>query len=386
MNSGKYVFAQVLHYVNRYEFGKCVARYNGDHRVKNLDCWTLFSQLLFGQLNALESLRDICLCLRVHKSKLYHLGVGQNVEQSTLSRANESRDYRIFRDFGFYLISLVRPLYEGQKIDGIEISNTIFALDSTTISLSIKLFSWAYGKYSRGAIKVHTLMDLKGNIPAFIHVTDGKHHDSNVLDIFIFESGAFYVMDKAYFDLVALYKIKQAGAYFVTRPKKKFAYSVIEMRLDYDYEAGIRVDEIVMLSVPLSKKRYPAPLRRVVLWDEEKDEMIEFVTNNLDLSAKEIADIYKKRWQIEVFFKWLKQNLTIKHLWGHSENAVNIHVWITISAYLIVAYLKAKFNSEFSTYEILQILSISTFDKTDLRELLTEKTSNQNVNEQLYLF
>lgn len=386
MNSGKYVFAQVLSYVNRYEFDCCVKRYNGDHRVKTLDCWALFVQLLFGQLTARESLRDICLCLKVHRCKIYHLGMKQNVDQSTLSRANESRDYRIFRDFGYYLISIVRPLYESQAVEGITIDNTIFALDSTTISLSIKLFSWAHGKYSRGAAKVHTLLDLRGNIPAFIHVTDGKWHDSNVLDLLYYEDGDIYVMDKAYFDLVALYKIERAGAFFITRPKKKFSYEVIESRFNYDYNAGIRGDEIVTLKGSLSKKHYPKAMRLVSFWDEEKDEYIDFVTNNFDLTAKEVADIYRKRWQIEVFFKWIKQNLVIKHLWGTSENAVNIHIWVAISAYLIVAYLKAQLKSKLSTYEILQVLSLSALDKTSIVDLLSETNSNQYVKDLPTLF
>lgn len=386
MNSGKYVFTQVLSLVSRYEFERCVERYNGDFRTRELTCWNLFGQLFFGQLTSLNSLRDICLCLKAHKNKLYHLGIKQNVTHSSLSRANESRDWRIFADFGQYLILTVQPLYAEVKIPDVYAENQVFALDSTTISLSIKLFAWAFGKYSRGAVKVHTLLDLRGSIPTFIHISHGKYHDSNVLDFMSIEKDAIYVMDKAYVDFAALYEMEQVGAFFVTRAKENMVFEVIETNYNIDELTGLISDQTIVLTGVKSAKLYPIPLRIVVYRDMEKDILLSFITNNFELSALDVAYIYKNRWQIEVFFKWIKQNLTIKRLWGHSENAVHIHIWVALSTYMIVAYLKAQLKTELSIYEIMQILSISAFDKTPIKELLTEINSNQNVNEQLTLF
>ena len=386
MNSGKYVFAQILTFVNRWEFDKCVERYNGDYWTRELTCWNLFVQLLFGQLTSLNSLRDICLCLKAHKNKLYHLGIMQNVTHSSLSRANESRDWRIFADFGQYLISRVQPLYADEKIPDIYADNQVFALDSTTISLSIKLFTWAFGKYSRGAVKVHTLLDLRGSIPTFIHISHGKYHDSNILDFIPIEKDAIYVMDKAYVDFAALYEMELVGAFFVTRAKENMVFEVIETNYNIDERTGLISDQTIVLTGVKSAELYPIPLRTVVYRDIEKDILLTFITNNFELSALDVAYIYKNRWQIEVFFKWIKQNLTIKRLWGHSENAVHIHIWVALSAYLLVAYIKAQLRSELSIYEVMQILSISAFDKTPIAELLTEIHSNQNVKEQPTLF
>ena len=386
MNSGKYVFAQLLDFIHKYEFDKCVARYKGNHRVRELSCWNQFVQLFFGQLTSRNSLRDICVCLKAHKSKLYHLGIKQNVNQSTLSRANEKRDWRIFADFGEYLMKLVRPLYANSPIPNIDIDNDVFALDSTTISLSIKLFSWAEGKYSRGAIKVHTLLDLRGSIPTFILITDGKYHDSNVLDVIVPTPGAIYLMDKAYIDFAPLYEMHKAGAFFVTRAKVTLDYKVIESNYNIDEKTGLRSDKTIKLNGPKSKKLYPEILRLVEYHDDEKDILLIFLSNNFEVSALEIAHLYRNRWQIEVFFKWIKQNLTIKTLWGHSENAVKIHIWVAICTYLIVAYVKYSLKSTLSVYEIMQILGISTLDKSSIRELLTEIQVNQNFKEQYDLF
>ncbi len=386
MNSGKYVFAQLLQFVSKYEFEKCVNLYNGDYRTRDLNCWNLFIQLFFGQLTSRNSLRDICICLRAHKKKLYHLGIEQNVNQSSLSRANERRDWRIFADFGEYLIKLVRPLYSNSPIPNIDIDNDIFALDSTTISLSINLFRWAEGKYSRGAVKIHTLLDLRGSIPVFIHITDGKYHDSNVLDIMVPVPGAIYLMDKAYIDFAALYNIHKAGAFFVSRAKVTMAYMVVEHNYNIDESTGLRSDKTIKLSGHKSKKLYPEILRMVEYYDDDKDVLLVFLTNNLEVSALEIARLYRNRWQIEVFFKWIKQNLVIKKLWGQSENAVKIHIWVAICTYLIVAYVKYSVKSTLSIYEIMQILGISAFDKTPVRDLLTEIEVNQNFNEQYNLF
>ncbi len=386
MNSGKYIFSQLLQFINRYEFEKCVARYDGDHRTRGLNCWNQFIQLFFGQLTSRNSLRDICTCLKAHKNKLYHLGIKQHVNQSTLSRANENRDWRIFADFGTYLMQLVKPLYENQPIPKVDVENDVFALDSTTISLSIKLFTWAKGKYSRGAAKVHTLLDLRGNIPTYILITDGRYHDSNVLDVMPIQSDAIYVMDKAYVDFAALYNIHNAGAFFITRAKVTMDCSVVDQNFNIDESTGLRSDKTITLNGIKSKKLYPENLRIIEYYDDEKDNYLTFLSNNFEASALEIARLYRNRWQIEVFFKWIKQNLTIKKLWGHSENAVNIHIWVAICTYLIVAYVKYTLNSQLSIYEVMQILGISAFDKTPVKELLTDFQDNQNFKEQGDLF
>lgn len=386
MNSGKYVFAQLIQFINRNEFDKYVSTYNGDYRTRELNCWNQFIQLFFGQLTSRNSLRDICTCLKAHRNKLYHLGIKQYVNQSTLSRANEHRDFRIFADFGNYLIQHVRPMYACAPIPNVDIDNEVFALDSTTISLSLKLFSWAPGKYSRGAVKVHTLLDLRGSIPSFILITDGKYHDSNVLDILIPVPDAIYIMDKAYIDFKALYRMHELGAFFISRAKSTLDYSVFENNHNIDENTGLRSDKIIELNGYKSKQLYPEPLRLVEFYDNENDIILTFLTNNFDVSALEIANLYRNRWQIEVFFKWIKQNLAIKTLWGHSENAVNIHIWVAISTYLIMAKVKHTLKSNLSIYEIMQILSISVFDKTSIQELLTEYQIKQNVKEQRNLF
>lgn len=385
MNSGKYVFSQILELVNRYEFEKIVKTHKGNYRVREFNCWNQFIQLFFGQLTNLNSIRDICLCLKAHNSKLYHLGIKNYVSHSTLSRANEKRDWQIFADFGYYLIELVRPLYKNSVVPNLlSIENELFALDSTTISCSINLLIWAEGKYSRGAIKMHTLLDLRGSIPSFILITDGKCHDSNILDEITPVPEAIYVMDKAYVDFKALYRINILESYFVTRAKKTLKYTIIEQNFNIDESTGLRADKIIELTIVKSKKLYPERLRLIEYYDTEKDNYLIFMTNNFEVSALEVSYIYKNRWQIETFFKWIKQNLVIKKLWGHSQNAVKIHIWTAICTYLIVAYVKKSVKSELSIYQIMQILSISAFDKTPISQLLNDFQNNQNVNEQQY--
>lgn len=386
MNSGKYVFAQLLQFINKYEFDKCVSKYNGDFRTREFNCWNQFIQLFFGQLTSRNSLRDICSCLKAHNNKLYHLGIKKYVNQSSLSRANEHRDWRIYAEFGQYLIGLVRPMYANSPIPGIDIENEVFALDSTTISLSLKLFSWAPGKYSRGAVKIHALLDLKGRIPSFIFITDGKYHDSNVLDVMLPLPGAIYLMDKAYIDFLALYKMHKSEAFFITRAKTSMDYSVVESNFNFEAKSGVKADEIIRLNGPKSKNLYPETLRLVKYYDEEKDILLLFLSNNKTVSALEIATLYRNRWQIETFFKWIKQNLIIKTLWGQTENAVNIHIWVAICTYLIIAYVKHALNSKLSIYEIVQILGISVFDKTPLKELISEGQFDQYVKERYDLF
>jgi len=372
MNAGKYVFAQVLSIINRYEFQKCVNRYNGDYRTRELNCWNQFVKM-------------ICLCLNAHKKNLYHLGIKQSVNQSTLSRANENRNWQIFANFGEFLINLVQPLYADDSIPDIAIDKDVFVLDSTTISVSINLMNWARGKYSRGAVKMHTLLNLRGSIPTFILVTDGKYHDVNALDKIEIINDAIYVMDKAYLDFKRLYDLNKSGAFFVIRAKDNFKFKAVKSR-KVDKAKGLCCDQTIKLSIYKSNKHYPKKLRRIKYYDQEKDLTLVFLTNNFEADALDVAFIYKNRWQIEIFFRWLKQNLQIKTLWGHSENAVKTHLWIAICTYLIIAYLKYQLHSKYSVYEMIQILGISTFAKMPINELFTEQQINQNVKEQLNLF
>jgi hypothetical protein len=316
------------------------------------------------------------------------LGLKRYFDSTVLSRANERRPWQIFADFGNYLIRLVRPLYADSPIPNIDIDNEIFALDSTTISVSINLFTWAEGKYARGAVKMHTLIDLRGSIPEFIFITDGKYHDSNVLDVMNFYANAIYLMDKAYVDFEALYRIHNAGAFFVTRAKDTMRYNMVEQNFNINEKTGLRSDKTVELTIPKSKKLYPERLRLVEFHDTGNDELLFFLTNNFEVSPLEVAYLYKNRWQIEVFFKWIKQNLTVKKLWGHSVNAVKIHLWVAICSHLTVAYIKYLTQSSLSIYEITEILSVSLFDKTPIHELLNDDSKfqikqNQNVKELL---
>jgi hypothetical protein len=301
MHTGKFVFSQELSLINQYEFNKSVKRYKGNRHVRELDCWNLFIQLLFGQLAGLSSLRSISICLRAHAHQLYHLGIKKWVDSSVLSRANERRDWQIFADFGNYLIRLVRPLYAKCPIPNVDIDNEVFALDSTTISVSINLCTWAEGKYSRGAVKMHTLIDLRGSIPEFILITDGKYHDSNALDVINFYANAIYLMDKAYVDFEALFRIHNSGAFFVTRAKDTMRCKVVEQSYNIDETTGLCTDKTVLLTVAKSKKLYPEELRLVEFYDDINDELLVFLTNNFEVSALEVANLYRNRWQIEIF-------------------------------------------------------------------------------------
>ena len=382
MHLGKFVFAQIVEFLPRYEFEKCVKRYKGDFHTKSLNSYNHLLQLIFGQITSCTSLRDICLCLKAHQNNLYHLGIRQQVNQSSLSRANEKRDYRIFQDFGYHLIEQVRPLFAKERTPLIDLEETIFALDSTSISVSINLAAWASGKYSRGAVKMHTLLDLRGNIPTFIHISDGTWHDSNAMDYIQFESNAVYTMDKAYVDLTALNKMDSIGAYFVTRAKSVMRYRIIET-MDTN-EDDILADQLVMLTGHKSSRLYPKPLRIVQYRDAETNEELTFISNNMDISALDIANIYRNRWQIEVFFKWIKQNMTVKRMWGYSENAVRIHLWTAIISYLLMAKIKANLQTEYSITEVARILGVSVLAKTPIRELLAKDQpiiENQNVKE-----
>ena len=374
MFQGRYVFSQIVSLIPRYEFDKCVSRYNGNYRVKELNCYSQYLCLLFGQLTYRKSIRDIINCLNAHKKKIYHLGINQVVSVSSLTRANKNRNWRIYQDFAFYLIKLVRPLYLEDNDFTLELKNTVYALDSSTIDLCLSIFSWAKYKRNKGAIKLHTLLDLRGNIPSFIEITDGKTHDINILDNIVIEIGAFYIMDKAYIDFKRLFKINKVLAFFVVRAKINLVYKRLSSNKvdDIDKENGIKSDQIIRLTGNKTKDRYPEKMRKIKYYDKEKNKTYEFLTNNFLLNALLIANLYKYRWQIELFFKWIKGHLKIKSFWGQSENAVKTQIWISISAYLLIAYAKKVLHLDKSLYKILQILSISAFDKTPINELFAD--------------
>jgi hypothetical protein len=369
MNKGQYVFSQIISLLPKYEFEKCVTRYNGNYKVKEFSCWMHFLCMSFGQLTNRESLRDVVICLQAHEKKLYHLGISHRVVRTTLAYANEHRDWRIYADFAQILILKARKLYLTDNDFGLEINHTVYALDATTIDLCLKVFWWAPFRKKKAAIKLHTLLDLRGSIPTFIHITDGKVHDVNVLDIIQFEPNAFYVMDKGYLDFGRLYLIELAHAYFVTRAKDNLAFERVYSH-PVDKQTGLRCDQTIKLSVQKSAKAYPTHMRRVKYYDKELNKTFVFLTNNFDISALEIALLYKNRWKIELFFKWIKQHLKIKSFWGESENAVKVQIWIAICTYLTVAIAKKELKIERSLYEILQILSVSTFDKTPVNQLV----------------
>ena len=388
MYQGQFVFSQLISLVPKYKFDKCVDKYNGNYRARDFKCWSQFLCMLFGQLTYRESISDIINCLSAHRNKVYHLGIKNLVAVSSLTRANENRDWKIYQDYAHYLIHLVRPLYIDDNEFTLELDNTVYALDSSTIDLCLTTFNWAKFRKNKGAVKMHTLLDLRGNIPVFIKITDGKIHDVNILDEIIFETGAFYVMDKAYIDFERLFEIKEALAFFVVRAKSNFAYKRLYSNKK-DKTIGIKYDQTIRLTSPRSKKLYPGKLRKIKYYDKEKNKIYEFITNNFKLDALLIANLYKQRWQIELFFKWVKQHLKIKSFWGHSENAVKTQIWIAVSTYLLVAYAKKILHLDRTIYEILQILSISVFDKTPINELFTDnkKQNNQELDyNQLTLF
>lgn len=385
MNQGKYVFSQIIEFIPRYQFDKLVRQYKGDWHVKSLNSYNHLLYLLFGQLTGCDSLRDICLCLEVHSKILYHLGFRKTVNHTSLSRANEKRDYRIFEGLGICLMEIVRPMYSKMKLSEITIDNVIYALDSTTISTSIKLAAWALGKYSKGAVKMHTLLDLRGSIPTNIHITDGKWHDSNELDVLIPEPYAFYVMDKAYVDFEALFRFHQAQSFWVSRPKENMKFKTIEQMETPDAESGIIEDARIRVTGYKSSKLYPEDMRFVRVYDPVNDTIVDFISNNFEVSALEITNIYRHRWDIEVFFKWIKQNIVVKTLWGYSENAVKVHLWVAIISYLIVARIKTEYNSPYSITEVATLIRISALEKTELCTLVVKQDvsiiSTQNVKE-----
>ena len=378
MNVGRTIFAQLMEHFPVYEFQKCVARYDGDFRRRSFSCLDQFLCLSFGQLTYRESLRDIEACLRSVKGKLYHMGFRGRISRSTLSDANESIDWRIYADFAQALIATARPMYADESL-GFDLDGTVYALDSTTIDLCLSVFPWARFQSTKSAVKMHTLLDLRGSIPTFIEVSDGKLHDVNILDTILPEAGSFYVMDRGYVDFERLYAFHRCGAFFVTRTK-----SGVRLRRRYsravDKTTGLRSDHTVVLTSAASSKNYPDPLRRVRFYDLDQNRWFVFLTNNLDLPALTIARLYKARWKVELFFKWIKQHLRIKAFYGNSENAVKTQIWIAIAIYVLVAILKKRLPLDATLYQILQILSVTLFEKTPIRQAFGEEQSQNKLN------
>ena len=364
MHSGRTVFAQLIEHLPHKEFHKCVARYRGNRYAKNFSCWDQYLAMAFAQLTYRESLRDIETCLGAVGSKLYHMGFRSRVARSTLADANESRDWRIYADFAQTLIAMARPLYAHDAM-GVELDESLYALDSTTIDLCLALFPWARFRRRKAAVKVHTLLDLRGNIPAFVHITDGRVHDVNVLDQIVPEAGAFYVMDRGYIDFERLFVLTLSAAFFVVRTKSNV---LLQRRYSHpvDKSTGVRSDQTVVLSSFESASVYPDPLRRVSYFDAETGKRLKFLSNNFTLPALTIAHIYKQRWQVELFFKWIKQHLRIKAFYGTSENAVKTQIWIAVSVYVLVAIVRKRMGVEASLYQLLQILSLTLFEKTPI--------------------
>ena len=374
MYDGKLVFAQVMEFFPRHEFDKAVRRYRGNYRMRGFSCRDQFLAMAFAQLTYRESLRDIETCLRSVKPKLYHLGFRGNISRSTLADANRVRNWRIYADFAQVLIQRARALYTGEPL-GVDLASTAYALDSTTIDLCLSLFPWAPFRKRKGAIKLHTLLDLRGNIPCFLRISHGKTHDVNILDQLPIEPGAFYVMDKAYVDFARLYRFEQHSAFFVTRAKRNLDSRRRASR-PVDKSTGLRSDQTIVLAGVKTSTLYPRPLRRIHYFDVETEKRFIFLTNHFTLPALTIAELYRCRWQIELFFKWIKQHLRIKAFYGNSPNAVRTQVWIAVSTYLLVAILKKELKVKRSLYEILQILSVNPFEKTLLLQLLNDPNHN----------
>ena len=372
MHQGKHVFAQLVDFVPRHEFNKCVERYQGNQRIRNLDCRDQLLAMMFGQLTNLRSLRGVVLCLNAHSPLLYHLGFKlKHITLSTLSRANENRDYRIYQSLAQLLIKQARRLYLNDNDFKVNLDGAVYALDSTVIELCLATFKWAYFELGKSAVKIHTQLDLRGNIPSFFLITEAKTHDVNFLDILEFEVGAFYIMDRGYFDFERLFAIQSAKAYFVIRAKKSISWQRLYSRT-VDRSSGLRCDQIIKLNNFYSKKHYPEKLRRIKYYDRETNRHYTYLTNHFEIDAKTIADLYQHRWHIELFFKWIKQHLRIEVFWGHSINAVKTQICIAMGTFLLVAIMKKQLKIKRNLYEILQILGPSQFEKTPINTLVSE--------------
>lgn len=383
MNLGKTIFAQLIKFLPIYEFRQCIQRYQGTYKVQTFSCWDQFLCMAFAQLTYRESLRDIEVCLRARQEKLYHMGIRSSISRSTLAYTNENRDWRIYADFAQVLIQEARSLYLHDSF-GVELEQAAYALDSTLIDLCLSLFPWAQFRKRKGAVKLHTLLDLRGNIPTLIIITHGKIHDVNILDELPLEAGAIYILDRGYLDFGRLYMIHRSLAFFITRAKSNFDFQRLYSQ-PVDKTTGVQADQIITLHGFYAQKDYPEKLRRIRYVDMQSNKRFVFLSNNFTLPALTIAELYHCRWQIELFFKWIKQHLRIKAFYGTSENAVKTQIWIAISVYVLVAIVKKRLKIDHSPYTILQILSVSLFEKTDLYQLLanfkytlpTEEPSNQ---------
>jgi len=387
MNTDRIVFSQIMDFIPKHQFNHCVRRYHGNYRLRKFSCFDQFLCMAFAQLAFKESLRDIETCLRAMKPKLYHAGFRGRIARSTLADANENRSWQMYADFAQILIGKARALYRNDRF-GIDLKNTAYALDSTTVDLCLALFPWAQFRKHKSAVKVHTRMDLRGSIPCFIRITGGSVHDVNVLDELLIEPGAFYIMDRGYIDFARLYTFAKSMAFFLTRAKTNLDYTRIGYRT-VDKTTGLRSDQTILLRGPRTSQEYPVPLRRIRYYDADTDKRLVFLTNNFTLDAITIAQLYKCRWHIELFFKWLKQNLHIKAFFGTSENAVKTQIWIAVSVYVLIAIIKKELRLGHSLAEILQIISIALFEQVQLQQLLTEIPLQNEISQnykQLSLF
>lgn len=387
MNNGQTVFAQIMEFLPLKEFRRCVSKYRGTYKVKSFSCLDQFYSMAFAQLTYRDSLRDIEACLRSQKRLLYHMGFRSVLSRNTLANANEHRDWRIYADFAQLLINHARRLYRNDKFY-VDLKETVYALDSTTIDLCLSLFPWARFRNTKAAVKMHTLLDLRGNIPTFINITDGKVHDVNILDVLIPEPGAIYLIDRGYIDFTRLYTLHQAGAFFVILAKTNLKFKRIYSR-PVEKKTGLRCDQTISLVNFYALKNYPERLRRVKIFDAKNDRTLVFLTNIFSMPALSIAQVYKCRWQIELFFKWIKQNLRIKSFYGTSENAVKTQIWIAVTIYVLVAILKKQLNLSCSLYTFLQVLSVNMFERTPILQLLSdvdELNALDHKNNQLNLF
>jgi len=369
MYTGRLIFSQVMDYLPKHIFRQCVNRYHGNRKIKNFTCLDQFLCMAFAQLTYRESLRDIEVCLRAQHNKLYHMGIRGGIARNTLANANKTRDWRIYADLAQSLITTARDLYVNEDL-GLDLDNTVYALDASTIDLCLSVFPWATFRQTKAAIKLHTLLDLRGNIPTFIHITDGKVHDVNVLDILIPEPGAFYIMDRGYVDFKRLYTMHSTGAFFLIRAKSNSLY---KRRYSHkaDTSTGVICDQTIVLTGLKTSVDYPQALRRVKYHDAATGKIFNFLTNNFTISAQTVADLYKQRWQVELFFKWIKQHLRIKSFYGTSENAVKSQIWIAVSVYVLIAIIKKRLGIKENLYTILQVLSITVFEKTPLVQAVT---------------
>jgi hypothetical protein len=379
MNSGQSLFSQLIDHLPRHEFRQCVQRYAGNYRVRSFSCWDQFLAMLFAQLSYRESLRDIVACLRSQQRRLYHLGIRGRISRSTLADANESRDWRIYADFAQGLILEARRLYRNEDL-GLELAHTVYALDSTTIDLCMALFPWAHFTPTQHALKLHTLLDLRGRIPVFLRITPARIHDVNMLDQLRLEPGAFYVMDRGYTNFARLYRWTLQGAFFVTRARKNFRFDRIRSQ-PVDKSSGVQCDQIIALQWFYSAQGYPARLRRIRYWDAQQKKRLVFLTNNFALPAPVIAQLYRRRWHVELFFKWIKQHLRIKAFYGTSENAVKTQIWIAVCSYLLVAIVRKRLALPQNLYTILQILSVSLFEKIPIQQAFSLNDALFQVNE-----